>query len=259
MINLKFTGVGSAFNSRLYNNSCYYREGNKMLLIDCGGDTFRRLQDLCLLNDITDIYVCVTHTHQDHIGSLGTLIAYCSFVTKKKITLILDNDKEYRKQIFDTLLLAGVKKDVDYAVRYTLKNTFAEIYDVDFFNVTHNSFLKSKGYIFYLNTNEKFIYSGDSKNINVILHHCKNTGRFKFVQAYIDCNIDKISKYNDMKPHELLSDLVEAIPPCARKYFTVMHYDSYKCRQKASEYGFNIVYHCTEYEYLNLIDIDNVE
>ncbi len=248
MINLKFTGVGSAFNPTLYNTSCYYTEANKMLLIDCGGDTFRRLYELCVLDRISDIYVCVTHTHQDHIGSLGTLIAYCSFVTKKNVTLILDRDEKYRKQIFDTLLYAGVKKDIDYKVQHDLKGIFKAIFDVSFFNVNHNSFLKSKAYIFYLNSNEKFIYSGDSKDINTILHHCHNVGKYKFVQAFVDCNLTKISKYNDMKPHEFLSDLTKAIPLSERKYFTTMHYDSYKCRTKASEYGFNIVYHCTEFE-----------
>lgn len=248
MIKLKFTGVGSAFNPTLYNTSCYYTEANKMLLIDCGADTFRRLHELCVLDRVSDIYVCITHTHQDHIGSLGTLIAYCSFVSNKKVTLILDTDDVYRQQIFDTLSLAGVRKDIDYNVQNHLKDTFTSIFNVSFFNVSHNSFLKSKGYVFYLNSNEKFIYSGDSNDIQTILHHCHDVGRYKFVQAFIDCNIDKISKYNDMKPHEYLSDLTKFIPKNRRKLFTTMHYDNYKCRTKASEYGFNIVYHCTEFE-----------
>lgn len=248
MIKLTFTGVGSAFNPTLYNTSCYYKEGNKLLLIDCGADTFRRLSELCVLDNISEIYVCVTHTHQDHIGSLGTLIAYCSIVSNKKITLILDEDEAYRKQIFDTLLYAGVVKDIDYKVKNNLVDIFKAIDNVSFFDVNHAKLLKSKGYIFYLSTKELFIYSGDSNDIEMILNHCKDFGKYKFIQAYVDCNLSWISTYKDTKPHEFISDLLSAIPKSSRKLFTTMHYDSYKCRKHAKDFGFNIVYHCTEFE-----------
>lgn len=249
MFNLTFTGIGSAFNPTLYNTSCYYKEGNKLLLIDCGSDTYRRLCESNVLDGITDIYVCITHTHQDHIGSLGTLIADCSIVNNRNITLVLDPDKEYRNQIFTTLLYAGVKKDIDYKVRKDLKHVFDAIDNVTFYTVSHCDSLISKAYIFYLSSHEIIIYSGDSNDIEKVLDMCHDLGYYKFKQAYIDCNLDKISKYKNSKPHELLAELIKAIPNDKRHLFTVIHYDSNKCRTIAKRNGFNVAYHFTEFEY----------
>ena len=35
-MNLKFLGIGSAFQSSLYNNCAYVKEDDKLFLIDCG-------------------------------------------------------------------------------------------------------------------------------------------------------------------------------------------------------------------------------
>jgi len=41
---LKFIGSGSAFNTKLGNNSAYYKEGNQMLLIDCGSNILQYIR-----------------------------------------------------------------------------------------------------------------------------------------------------------------------------------------------------------------------
>lgn len=73
---LNFIGRGGAFNTAEGNNSAFIKHGKHLLLIDCGSDTFSSLQRLNLLDNIEDITVIITHTHPDHIGSLGDLIFY---------------------------------------------------------------------------------------------------------------------------------------------------------------------------------------
>ena len=40
IMELKFLGRGSAFNVKEGNTAAYYKEGDKMLLIDCGETVF---------------------------------------------------------------------------------------------------------------------------------------------------------------------------------------------------------------------------
>lgn len=71
---LNFIGTGSAFNTKLGNNSAYIRYENSLYLIDCGSTTYSRMDETNLLDGIDAVTVMITHTHPDHIGSLGDLI-----------------------------------------------------------------------------------------------------------------------------------------------------------------------------------------
>ncbi len=77
---LKFIGSGSAFHTQLGNNSAYYKDGNQMLLIDCGSNIFHRMKENHLLYGIEHIHVLITHTHADHVGSLADLVFYTYYV-----------------------------------------------------------------------------------------------------------------------------------------------------------------------------------
>ncbi len=73
---LQFLGTGSAFNTALGNTSAWLRQEGEMVLIDCGGSVFGRLLEKRLLAGVTRLDICLTHTHGDHVGSLGDLILY---------------------------------------------------------------------------------------------------------------------------------------------------------------------------------------
>ncbi|MDK2600591.1 MBL fold metallo-hydrolase [Bacillus stercoris] len=73
---LNFIGTGSAFNTKLGNNSAFIKKDNSLFLIDCGSTTFSRLKETGLLEDVEKVFVLLTHTHADHVGSLGDLILY---------------------------------------------------------------------------------------------------------------------------------------------------------------------------------------
>ena len=76
---LRFIGTGSAFHTRLGNNSAYIKEKDRLLLIDCGGMVFHRLKESGLLEGITELYILITHPHPDQVGSLGDLLFYAYY------------------------------------------------------------------------------------------------------------------------------------------------------------------------------------
>ncbi len=241
MINLKFLGIGSAFTPELGNNASYYKEDKNMLLIDCGWDVYPKIRKLNLLNDVENLYIFCTHTHQDHCGSMATLISWCSLVKGIKVYLVLPNDLNFKEILISLLKSGDVYLNDDYYILSNLKNAFSKISKVSFFQVEHCVRIKSYAIKFFFSNNTFMIYSGDCANIQSILNHSKDSKNYKFSKAYIDCNLESLSKINSIKPHELLKELEEFIPYNKRKNFYVMHYDSVECIIAARNAGFNIV------------------
>lgn len=63
IMDLQFLGTGSAFQTKLYNTSAFFVEGEKLFLIDCGETVMAQLENLRLLNYVKEIYAVFTHTH----------------------------------------------------------------------------------------------------------------------------------------------------------------------------------------------------
>ena len=93
-MNLKFLGIGSAFQTSLYNNCAYFIEDNQLFLIDCGETAFEQLKEQEDFSAIKEIYVVFTHTHSDHIASLGQLVEHCENALNKKLNIIVPQGKE---------------------------------------------------------------------------------------------------------------------------------------------------------------------
>ena len=53
---LNFIGVGSAFNTELGNNSAFIKKQNSLILVDCGGTVFHKLQELNILDGLENLY-----------------------------------------------------------------------------------------------------------------------------------------------------------------------------------------------------------
>lgn len=79
---LIFLGTGSAFTMEYYQSNMLVVDGDRRLLIDCGGDVRHSLnaQKLNAL-DITDVYI--SHLHADHIGGLEWLGLMTYFVRSR--------------------------------------------------------------------------------------------------------------------------------------------------------------------------------
>ena len=102
MKELGFLGIGSAFNTELGNTSAFLKKNNSLLLIDCGGTVFHRLQELSLLEELENLYIVITHTHPDHVGSLGEVIFYSYYILKHKPNIFFPN-KELIERFLDSI------------------------------------------------------------------------------------------------------------------------------------------------------------
>ena len=86
---LRFLGTGSSFNVNKSNNSAYLIDKNHLLLIDCGCTIFDEIVKSEILESITTVDILITYLHDDHVGSLSSLLHYIHFVkpliTKTKV------------------------------------------------------------------------------------------------------------------------------------------------------------------------------
>lgn len=83
---IKFFGRGSAFADE--HNSAFFVSDNDLVLIDCPATAFHKVKKTGW-QKYDNIFVLVTHTHEDHVGGIGTLIPFVWFMSgmKKRVTV----------------------------------------------------------------------------------------------------------------------------------------------------------------------------
>ena len=101
---LKFTGFGCATQPQFGTNSAYMKLPNGgMLLFECGSLTYRRLKDNKDFQNAKWLTIVMSHTHDDHCGSLGITvmeyyhahkmpvnIIYCGRIQRQLLSQLLD-------------------------------------------------------------------------------------------------------------------------------------------------------------------------
>jgi DNA-binding transcriptional MerR regulator len=81
IVEVIFLGTGGAFDLAEKNSSVIIRTSIGTILIDCGSTVYPELQARKLVEEID--YIFITHCHEDHIGSLSTLVYHKYFGQKK--------------------------------------------------------------------------------------------------------------------------------------------------------------------------------
>jgi len=226
---LKFIGSGNAFNTRLGNNSAYIKKIDNLFLIDCGGTTFDRLQYYGLLEGINSVYVLITHTHPDHIASLGDLIFYGAVLSKFKTTVIFP-DKDNIKLL---LSLMGVSPEL---YRLVAPGEFNEMGLVTLpMTSIHVKEINAYGYIIQSENGLNIFYSGDSGVLQPEITKLLQEGKLDMV--YQDaCSYDIPGNV-----HMYLGSLAEAVPLQLRGKVWCMHLDKDFDSEEAEALGFNVV------------------
>ncbi|MEN8905706.1 MAG: MBL fold metallo-hydrolase [Clostridiales bacterium] len=230
---LKFIGIGSAFNTTLGNTSAYIKKGDNLLLIDCGGTVFSNLMGNNILDELKKITIIITHTHSDHIGSLGDLIFYVHYILKIKPNVVYPE-----KKIMENLLgLMGVNKELYKIIdekEVNLDFLFYEKCRIKFLRSSHVDDISSYSFIIKYK-DIKYYYSSDSNKISdEILSMFKNS-----VIDYIyqdTCGIE----YSE-NVHLSLMKLKEIIPETMRHRVYCMHYDEYIKKEDIELLGFNYI------------------
>ncbi|MCR5786221.1 MAG: MBL fold metallo-hydrolase [Acholeplasmatales bacterium] len=222
MKELKFLGVGSAFNLKDDNNSAYYITDDTFILLDCGDRIARKIINYNLLQDVKNVLILITHLHADHISSLETLIDYiyllrkdinCKIIypAKQDLETILNLEATYEFEILDD------KNINEFNIR------------VEALDATHIP--NSYSYLVYTK-DFNFYYSGDTNKFN-----------FKALDELKNNKIDMIYhevSYPNIPVHTSLDDLCDAIPYEYRNKVTLMHFSDDKLKEASKEKGFNI-------------------
>lgn len=180
---LNFLGKDSGFGNN--NTSAYIEENNDLYIIDCGFTVFNKAKNKFKFNTYNNVYIIITHLHNDHAGSLSQLILYLWFVYNKKTTVISKciNIKNYLK-------ITGTPEEA-----YEIKDGLDTI---SFIPTTHTLFLDSYGFIGTFG-GKKFIYTGDTNSLENFIPFFNEIN-----ELYID-----VSKYGGA--HLKIDDIIDIL------------------------------------------------
>ena len=189
---LKFLGRGSAFNVEEGNTSAYYKSKNDMLLIDCGSDVFKKIVKRHLLDDISDLYISITHSHPDHIGSLGDLIFYCYYGTRTRVHILVSDGYDFKEVVGRYLDSVGVYSYMFNCVNsifvlgeYKYRIRFVECEHVD--NIkSYSIILKKESYSGLFATYT--IYTGDTRSLLHLRGELLNIDKKDIDYIYCECS-----------------------------------------------------------------------
>ena len=220
---LKFLGIGSAFNSKDGNNSAYIKQNASLIIIDCGSTVFGDIKAHIDTNDPNDIHIFITHTHTDHIGSLGTTLDYIYHVKGGKANL-------YFPQHLIVDILTTMKVDHNRYILHTeLTHTLGAL-TISFYQTNH---VLDNCYGLLINDSSQTIcYSGDCSDITLLEDFLLG----KLHILYLDVT-DTQSKV-----HVMYNDLLELVPDLSdRNRVYLMHFNENFDKAQAIKDGFNIV------------------
>lgn len=235
MLDLKFLGIGSAFQTNLYNNTAYFIEKDNLFLLDCGETAFAELKEQPFLSDINNIFVFFTHTHSDHIGSLGQLIEYCNQELASKLNIIVPNmePNSLYSDIRELLNIFSISPNkCNFSCPNGLENNYESFTKMEFLPTNHTPELPEKCYSLMFNTpNGKVLYTSDSIDTKYIESLVEEKD---YDKMYVDCTLSIPAVHLD------LNILNSIVPNDQKEKVYCMHFDSMSCLKKAQEFGFNI-------------------
>lgn len=229
---LNFLGTGNAFNPNMGNTSAYFIDKNELFLIDCGESVYHAIMNTGLLADAKDMHLMITHTHSDHVGSLGTLVLYVYWVLGKTLKIILPINATYIKDIRTLLSIFGclpkmyeIKTPKDYDAKYEKFETFRYV------RTDHCPELSRTFGLIFKSKDDLTYYSGDTcsvKTLKTLLNDKK-----PLTVAYVDVGLNS-------SVHLSMADLIELIPKKDREKIYCMHTKDKAFDKLLSEEGFQL-------------------
>lgn len=217
---LKFLGNGSAFNYESFNTAAYIDLGEDLILIDVGESICNELIKHHLLENRKNVYILITHTHSDHIGSLEPLLYYNYNFLKTNFQVF------YKKRcnLHKLLCLTGI--DFKFKV-YPFPKELSG-FKLDYVEQKHIP--GSYGFFFY--GKENFFFSGDTSVINQRAVEELKSGKLDYLYHEVSFSGSKI--------HTQIEKLEETFPKEIRNKVYLMHFENKEDIEKVKALGFNV-------------------
>lgn len=231
---LKFLGRGASLNPKEGNNSAYFVEDNQLFLIDCGENIFERLIERNILKHIEVINIMITHTHSDHIGSLGSLITYSFYTLQKPFNIILPKKAKHFSDIEKILSGFGCTKSMyHYVDEKSFDRKYKTFEKIRYIETDHCDELDCYGLLFTTKRGVVY-YSGDTREVDIIKNLIVN-------QSIDKLYIDTTTVNFPGNVHLYIETLKDAIPEDFKKYVYCMHFNDDSCIERAKVLGFHVV------------------
>lgn len=234
---LKFIGTGSAFNHELGNTSAYIKNEGTLFLFDCGETVFERIKEINLLDDVTNVYVAITHNHSDHIGSVASLIEYLYIIKGIVTNFVLTNGEGAEAQeqkIREYLTLLGVEEEqYDFSYGDMMEDVLPNLQKVEMTQVKHSKVLVSYAVELYFKDCTIY-YVGDNNDLSYMKKIAKKLGKDDIV--YTDCSLRDYKN----RIHITLNELAEIFDENKRSQVVCMHFENYSTYTEAKAEGFKV-------------------
>jgi ribonuclease BN (tRNA processing enzyme) len=227
----KFISNGSAF-SKNGNNSAYYKDGDTMLLIDCGESVFQDLLKKDLLSGVKNLLVLITHSHSDHCGSLSGLVWYCEYILK------IVPEISASKAVFDILdLMGNHENSYSRNIVEHMDGVYCGPFHVIPFITFHQEGMDCFGYMVHIEIGEdlfSFYYSGDTKTLYPDIPTLLQKQELDAVY----CDVTDYDGADNV--HMNIDKLASIIPQEFRDKVHLMHFADNFNKQKAVDLGFKL-------------------
>lgn len=232
---LQFLGRGASFNPKEGNTSAYFIEDNQLFLIDCGESIFERIIERGILENIETINLMITHTHSDHVGSLGSLIIYSFYTLKRPINIILPDNPKYLSSIEKILSGFGCTESMyNYINEKSFDEKLVTFQSIRYIETKHCEELDCYGLLF-TTPNGIVYYSGDTNEIETIKK--LTTSGQRIDKLYVEATTADFPR----NVHLHISILEKTIPEELKSRVYCMHLNNDNCIEQAKSLGFNVV------------------
>ncbi len=233
---LKFIGRGAMLYPQEGNTAAYFEDDNNFFLIDCGEDVAAKLIRDGKLTREKEYYVFITHTHSDHVGSLGTLQQYLYWCCGKKLNIVISKQMKYLKEVQGVLDGFGLEPDTYQLVNEeTLDNRFPNFHSIRYVRSNHGDTPLASCAIVINDELGNTLYTGDIADSTIIKEFIVYNGEHNIDQMYID------TSYNKSPVHLSLEELAQVIPENLKGKVNCMHINDERIIPKIKESGFQVV------------------
>lgn len=200
---VRFLGVGGAFNPDFGNSSAVVEAADgSVVLIDCGCSVYAGLCRTGYIDRIT--HIVLTHLHDDHVGSLGSVIFHCHYVRGRQVEVLYPPALDGPLRTLFGLQANDIGKVTTLRRIDEPQGSAVGSVRMKWIDTTglHSPGMPTFGYI--LREGEETIaYSGDLGDPHVMFHTLEDRG-VKTATVFHDMAFERLSNhayYKDLEKH----------------------------------------------------------